>query len=285
MPANSRLTAREVLRKLRRMAVWKLTIEYEGTRYRGWQEQKNARTIAGELRRAAQILCGPEIEIGGAGRTDAGVHALAQVAHLKSDQRIRAGELRRGLNDNLPADINILKVEQAAKEFHARRSARARSYLYQISLRRTAFAKSFVWWIKDELDIEAMRSASERLVGRHDFFNFCEPRGDDRSTIVVVDAVEMALAADLVLFRITASHFLWKMVRRITGSLVELGRGKFTQKEFEGLLKPGKTKQGVSKFNVAAHTAPPSGLFLERVIYDKSERLQPIGPAFPVRSL
>ncbi len=284
MPANSHLTARKVFSKLRRMAVWKLTIEYEGTRYRGWQEQKNARTIAGELRRAAQILCGSEIEIGGAGRTDAGVHALAQVAHLKSDRRIRAGELRRGLNDNLPADINILKVEHAGIDFHARMSARARSYLYQISLRRTAFAKPFVWWVKDELDFEAMRRASEFLVGRHNFFNFCEPRGDDRSTIVVVNAVEMARAADLVLFRITASHFLWKMVRRIVGALVEVGRGNINQKVFEGLLESGKRKQGFSNFNVAAHTAPPSGLFLERVIYDKSERLASIGPAFPVRS-
>jgi tRNA pseudouridine38-40 synthase len=140
LPANSHLTARMVLSKLRQMTVWKLTIEYEGTRYRGWQEQKNARTIAGELRRAAHILCGPEIDIGGAGRTDAGVHALAQVAHLKSSRRIRAVELRRGLNDSLPADINILKVEQAAKDFHARRNARARSYLYQLSLWRTEFA-------------------------------------------------------------------------------------------------------------------------------------------------
>ena len=266
------------------MPVWKLTLEYEGTRYRGWQEQKNARTVAGELRRAAQIICGPEIEIGGAGRTDAGVHALAQVARLKSDRRIRASELRHRLNDNLPADINVLKVEQAGKDFHARRSALARSYLYQISLRRTAFAKPFVWWVKDELDFEAMRSASGRIVGRHDFFNFCEPRGDDRSTIVVVDAVEMALAADLVLFRITASHFLWKMVRRIVGALVEVGRGKITQKDFEGLLRSGRMRKGFPTFNVAAHTAPPSGLFLERVIYDKSERLTTLGPAFPVRS-
>jgi tRNA pseudouridine38-40 synthase len=266
------------------MQVWKLTLEYEGTRYRGWQEQKNARTVAGELRRAAQTFCGPEVVIGGAGRTDAGVHALAQVAHLNSDLRVRAGELRNRLNDNLPADINILKVERAGTDFHARRSARARSYLYQISLRRTAFAKPFVWWVKDELDFEAMRGASERLVGRHDFFNFCEPRNDDRSTIVFVDAVEMALAADLMLFRITASHFLWKMVRRIVGALVELGRGNMAQKDFAGLLESGKGRKVIPSFNVAARTAPPSGLFLERVIYDKSERLQPIVPAFPVRS-
>ena len=284
LPANSRLTGRKVLSKLGKMQVFKLTLEYEGTRYRGWQEQKNARTVAGELRRAAQILCGPEIEIGGAGRTDSGVHALGQVAHLRTVRRIRASELRHGLNDNLPADINILKVEQAGKDFHARRNARARSYLYQISLRRTAFAKPFVWWVKDELDFEAMRIASEKLAGRHDFFNFCEPRGDDRSTVVIVDAVEMALAADLVLFRITASHFLWKMVRRIVGAIVEMGRGNITQKDFESLLESGKTKQGRATFNVAAHTAPPSGLFLERVIYGKSDRLAPIGPAFPVRT-
>lgn len=270
--------------KLRRMPVWKITVEYEGTRYRGWQEQKNARTITGELARAARTVCGPEIEIGGAGRTDAGVHALAQVAHLRSDRRLRAGELVRRLNDNLPADINILKVEQAAKDFHARRSALARSYLYQISTRRTAFAKQFVWWVKDDLDFEAMRKASALLVGRHNFLNFSEPSGDDRSSIVVVDAVEMALAADLVLLRITASHFLWKMVRRIVGALVELGRGNITQTAIVKLLEPERMIHAQVDFKVAAHTAPPSGLFLERVMYDRSERLSPICPAFEVRS-
>jgi tRNA pseudouridine38-40 synthase len=213
------------------------------------------------------------------------VHALAQVAHLKCGQRMHAVELRRRLNDGLPADINVLRADQAGREFHARRSAIARSYLYQISLRRTAFAKQFVWWVKDALDLEAMRVGSAKLVGHHDFLNFSEPGGDDRSTVVVVDDVEMALAADLVLFRITASHFLWKMVRRVVGSLVELGRGNITQSVFASLLEPGRAKQGAIDFKVAAHTAPPSGLFLERVIYDHSERLAPICPAFPVRSI
>jgi tRNA pseudouridine38-40 synthase len=284
LPANYRLTTRQVSIKLRKMSNWKMTIEYEGTRYRGWQEQQNARTITGELRRAAQLVCGSEVEIGGAGRTDAGVHALAQVAHLKCDRRLQAVELRHRLNDSLPADINILKVEQAGREFHARKSALARSYLYQISLRRTAFAKSFVWWVKDDLDFEAMQTGSARLIGRRDFLNFSEPRGDDRSTIVVVKNVEMALVADLVLFRITASHFLWKMVRRIVGALVEVGRGKITQEVFASLLEPGKEKQRSTEFKVAAHTAPPSGLFLERVIYNQTERLSSIRPAFAVRS-
>lgn len=266
------------------MQVWKLTIEYDGTRYRGWQEQANARTVAGEVTRAARSVCGPAVEIGGAGRTDAGVHALAQVAHLRTDARIRAGELARKLNDNLPADVNVLKAEQAARDFHARRSAISRSYLYQISTRRTAFAKQFVWWVKDDLDFEAMRKASALLVGRHDFANLSEPTGVDRSTIVVVEGVEMALAADLVLLRITASHFLWKMVRRIVGALVELGRGKLTQPDFASLLKPDRMKDNPAGFKVAAHTAPPSGLFLERVIYDRSERLAPIAPAFAVRT-
>ena len=179
----------------------------------------------------------------------------------------------------------MLKVEQAAKDFHARRSALARSYLYQISTRRTAFAKQLVWWVKDDLDFEAMRKASALLVGRHNFLNFSEPSGDDRSSIVVVDAVEMALAADLVLLRITASHFLWKMVRRIVGALVELGRGNITQTVIAKLLKPERMRHADADFKVAAHTAPPSGLFLERVMYDRSERLSPIRPALEVRSV
>src|SRR5205085_8659458 len=119
---------------------WKLTLEYDGTRYYGWQEQKGARTIAGEVRRAAEAFLNQPAELLGAGRTDAGVHALAQVARLRAARRVKAVDLHHGLNDLLPPDINILRVEEAAGQFDPRRDARARYYLYQISTRRTAFA-------------------------------------------------------------------------------------------------------------------------------------------------
>src|SRR5262249_17744424 len=166
------------------MKTWKLTLEYDGTRYSGWQEQANARTIAGELRKAAEDFFARQVEIGGAGRTDAGGHALAQGAHLKLSPRPQHGgrpktiprpqEILYGLNDRLPSDVNILEVAEADARFHARHDAVSRSYLYQISTRRTAFAKKYVWWVKDRLDVKAMSQACDRIVGRHDFAAFSE---------------------------------------------------------------------------------------------------------------
>jgi len=263
------------------MTTWKLTVEYDGTRYYGWQEQKNVRTVAGELRAAAENFFGMPVEIGGAGRTDAGVHALGQVAALRAQRRQKPGALLRELNDRLPADINVLRVDEARPDFDPRRQAVSRYYLYQISMRRTAFAKRFVWWVKDQLDHSAMREAATHLRGRHDFARFCDKRADEASTIVVVNSVQFGIEGDLLLFRIGASHFLWKMVRRIVGALVEVGRGEIGVREFSGLVDDGA--RASSRFDVAAHTAPPSGLFLESVVYDDQSRPRELESIFPVR--
>src|SRR5215212_5579674 len=139
---------------------FKLTIEYAGTRYSGWQIQKNARTVQGELDRAIRTALEPrEFELYGAGRTDAGVHALAQVAHLEIYTSMKPEPLRRAVNDALPADINVITVDKAPHRFHARHDAVGRSYLYQISRRRTAFGKPFVWWIREPLELDRMRQA------------------------------------------------------------------------------------------------------------------------------
>lgn len=249
---------------------WKLTIEYEGTRYYGWQEQKGARTVAGEIRRAAEVFLKQPADIYGAGRTDAGVHALAQVARLRAARRVKPVELQHGLNDLLPPDINVLRVEEASSSFDPRRDAKARYYLYQISTRRTAFAKKAVWWVKDALDVDAMREAAALFVGRHDFAPFCDKRAGEQTTLVIVERVELNREGDLILFRIGASHFLWKMVRRVMGALVEVGRGKLSKKELQGLLKMTGGRPA-AMFDVASHTAPPSGLFLERVVYPGDE--------------
>ncbi len=248
---------------------WKLTLEYDGTKYHGWQEQANAKTIQGELRKAAEDLFGARVELGGAGRTDAGVHALAQVAHLKLRQlprvNLRPKEIYFGLNDRLPANICLLDVTEAHPNFHARHDAIARSYLYQISTRKTAFAKKQVWWVKDKLDAAAMAKSTELLVGRHDFAAFSKQDvgRPDESTIVVVQSAEIVTDDHLIVFRITASHFLWNMVRRIVGALVEVGRHKLTAQEFAAQL------HNESRGSMAL-TAPPSGLFLERVMYPTS---------------
>ncbi len=251
------------------MPTWKLELEYEGTRYRGWQMQHNARTVQGEMQDAARNLFSGKFEIYGSGRTDAGVHAVAQIAHLKVDElrvNITPKQIQFGFNDILPHDINILKVSNAPDNFHARHDAVARYYLYQISRRRTAVAKNFVWWIKDELDAYAMATAAKMLVGRHDFASFCEQEeGKKQSTKVDVVHAEVFEEGDLICFRIGASHFLWKMVRRIVGMLAEVGRGNLTFDAFERLLK--FHSDAPAKF-----TAPPSGLFLEKVLYKGDER-------------
>jgi tRNA pseudouridine38-40 synthase len=243
---------------------WKLEIEYEGTRYRGWQMQHNAKTVQGELMDVSRQLFSSKVDIHGAGRTDAGVHALRQVAHLKVPDlktNLTPRQIQHGLNDLLPHDINILKVQNAADDFHARHDAVARYYLYQISTRRTAFGKSLVWWIKDTLDAKAMQAAAEMLVGRHDFRSFCEvEEGKKQSTIVKVERAEVFTDGDLICFRIGASHFLWKMARRVLGMLVEIGRGNLSYDGFERLLK--FQSDAAAKF-----TAPPSGLYLEKVLY------------------
>src|SRR5215216_3048583 len=175
------------------MPTWRLIIEYDGTRYSGWQEQKSSRTVAGELRVAAERFLPRPVEIMGAGRTDAGVHALAQVASLKSGRRMKPLELLHALNDGLPPDINVLRVDEAHPRFDPRRDAMARFYIYQISTRRSAFAKRYVWWVKDRLDLNSMRQASQVIRGRHDFAHFCEKRDEERSTTVVVERSEIAI--------------------------------------------------------------------------------------------
>ncbi|MEO7673084.1 MAG: tRNA pseudouridine(38-40) synthase TruA [Pyrinomonadaceae bacterium] len=246
------------------MPTWKLELEYEGTRYRGWQMQHNAKSIQGELQDVARQLFAGKFEIYGAGRTDAGVHAIQQFAHLRVPEvtaNVTPRQIQHGFNDLLPHDINILKVTNAPDDFHARHDAVYRQYLYKISRRRTAFAKSLVWWIKDDLDAKAMAEAAKLLIGKHDFRSFCEVEdGKRQSTLVKVERAEVFIDGDLVCFRIGASHFLWKMVRRIVGMLVEVGRGNLTFDGFERLLK--FESDATAKF-----TAPPSGLFLEQVLY------------------
>ena len=250
---------------------WKLTLEYDGTKYHGWQEQINAKTIQGELRKAAEDLFGGRVELGGAGRTDAGVHALQQVAHMKFLRRGEVGvkrsnfkpqEIIYGLNDRLPADICIIDVSEVHPNFHARHEARTRTYMYQISTRKTAFDKKQVWWIKDKLDVAAMAKCAKLLVGRHDFsaFRKQDPSRPEESTIVAVDAAEVILDNHLIIFRITASHFLWNMVRRLMGALVEVGRHTVSIEEFEKILTNDSREMN-------ALTAPPSGLFLARIEY------------------
>ncbi len=219
------------------MPRFKVTLEYAGTRYSGWQKQKNARTVQGEVERAIAEATGQRtFDFQGSGRTDAGVHALHQVAHLEIGLRTPPETLRRQINDGLPADINLLRIEPAGPRFHARHAAVARSYLYQVCRRRSAFAKPYVWWVKDSLSVDAMTTAAVHFAGMHDFQSFSDDDPESKSTEVLVEDVTLAEAGELVLVRVAGSHFIWKMVRRIVGVLVEVGVGRLEAGAVPGLL-------------------------------------------------
>jgi tRNA pseudouridine38-40 synthase len=263
---------------------FKLTIEYAGTRYSGWQIQKNARTVQGEIDRAVRAVTGRrDFELYGSGRTDAGVHAAGQVAHLDVSTQLPAESLRRRINEELPADVNVLAAVQVPHRFHARHDAIARRYVFQISRRRTALAKAYVWWVKDEVDVERMRRAAAALVGMRDFRSFAavERRRDaadavERSTVVLVDRLDIVEDGALVLVGVEGSHFLWKMVRRLVGVLVEVGRGGLETADAAAFLA------GESAVP-ATLTAPASGLFLARVYYKGDRRNEPLVPITPLQ--
>lgn len=246
------------------MPTYRLDLEYDGTRYHGWQEQKNARAVAGEMRQAMLAAGADILELGGSGRTDAGVHAIGQVAHLRLRKAVDPEPFRLAVNDALPSDIHLLAVARAEDRFHARHDAQSRTYLYQVARRRTAFAKRHVWWVKRELRAGPMLRAAALLEGRHDFALFCEKPAEQPSTVVVVERAEVVEEGALILVRLTASHFLWKMVRRIVGALVKVGAGELTEDAFRRILEGDPT---AAPGGTAAWTAPPSGLFLERVRY------------------
>jgi len=258
------------------MSRFKLYIEYDGTRYSGWQKQQNARTIQGTLISAGETIFGSsKLDIQGSGRTDSGVHALCQVAHLEVKTMLAPEIMRFKFNDKLPHDINILEIEKANPNFHARHDAVSRSYIYQISRRRTAFGKNYVWWIKDKLNFNKMQDAAKEFLGMHDFSSFAEEDKEDKSTKVLIEDVQLKEDGDLILIRITGSHFLWKMVRRMTGILAEIGRGNMTANDLKTLINHRSDMP-------AKYTSPPSGLFLEHVLYKGDIPLKELSPAFEV---
>jgi tRNA pseudouridine38-40 synthase len=248
------------------MSTWMLKLEYDGTRYAGWQEQQNARGVANAVREAAEEVFGGAVELMGAGRTDAGVHASGQVAHLRAPlSRLPAELLLLKLNEALPADVAALELLPAAKDFHARHDALARGYVYQIALRKSAFSKKYAWWIREPLDVAVMAEALAVFRGRHDFRHFsqADPAKPRESTIVEIRTAELEDDGALLLVRLRASYFLWRMVRRITGAVARAGRGDITPAQIAEIL--GSPQR--PRFPLSEWTAPAAGLFLETVDY------------------
>ena len=244
------------------MRTLKLTLAYDGTRFVGWQRQAEGESIQGLLENALAAFEGAPVVVHGAGRTDAGVHAQGQVASVCLTCGHDTGALARGLNAQLPGDVRVMRVEEVAADFHARFSARSKTYRYAICNTPVAspFERSYVWHLPEPLDLEAMRAAASRLIGTHDFAAFRSTGGETKDTVRTMTRSEFILGAGLV-YEISGDGFLRHMVRAVVGTLVETGRGRRLPESIDALLAGGGRAD-------AGATAPAQGLFLVRVDYD-----------------
>jgi tRNA pseudouridine38-40 synthase len=253
----------------------KLTIQYDGAAYSGWQTQPNGATIQGELEACLERITGVTTPITGAGRTDAGVHALAQCAAFLSDSRLSPEVFREALNAGLPGDIRILEAEEADPGFHARFSATGKSYVYIISANRitSPFLARYCWRLPYRLDVEAMREAAACLLGYHDFSAFRGSGCGAKTPLRTLRTAEIetrdrmgfmpfSIGGAFIVLRFEGDAFLRHMVRNMVGSLVEVGRGKLGTKDIPEIL--GKRDR-----NLAGPTAPAQGLFLEKIYYNR----------------
>jgi tRNA pseudouridine38-40 synthase len=241
----------------------KLLIEYDGTNYQGWQVQPKGPTIQGMLGDKIKLITGESIQLVGSGRTDAGVHALGQVAHFKMQSQMDLSLMQRALNNLLPRDIVIQKIGEVEESFHARKHAKRKIYEYRILNRslRSAFYRGYVWHIPQKLNLTQMKKATQSLIGEHDFSAFRTVGSSTRTTVRNVIHAEWKRGHDgLIRFEIEANGFLKQMVRSIVGTLVDVGKGKINVEEFQKILKSRDRKK-------AGPTAPAQGLFLKEVKY------------------
>ncbi len=242
---------------------YKLLIEYDGTSYHGWQRQKKDRTIQGEIERAIMTMTGEKITISGSGRTDAGVHALGQVANFSCKAKIPQDAFQRGINSLINEDIVIKECTGTDEKFHARFDAKSKAYRYWILNRPlpSAIFSRYSWFIRKKLDINAMSYAAEHLSGTHDFKAF-EGSGSPRPTSTrTISNIHFKKNKDgFLTFNIEANAFLKYMVRNIVGTLVDVGRERITPDDFKTiLLSKNRSMAGI--------TAPAKGLFLMKVAY------------------
>jgi tRNA pseudouridine38-40 synthase len=238
----------------------KLTLEYDGTEFVGWQMQPNGRSVQGELEKALAQLLQESVKTIGAGRTDAGVHARGQVANFRTNTAMGIDELKRGSNALLPEDVVVLAVEEVPLDFHARYGATSRSYSYQILRRPSALQRHFAWHVGFQLDLSLLSMCAETLIGEHDFGSFSKngsSAGDHRCRVT---KARWVYDGDMLIFEITSNRFLYGMVRALVGTMVDVARGHRSQNDWKTLVAtPRGSEPGMS--------APARGLFLDSVTY------------------
>ncbi|MGN1024218.1 MAG: tRNA pseudouridine(38-40) synthase TruA [Lachnospiraceae bacterium] len=247
------------------MRNFKMTIAYDGTRYFGWEHQPgNDMTIQGKLETVLSQMTGAPVTVIGAGRTDAGVHARAMTANVLLDTDLSELQIQQYLNRYLPDDISVNEVRQCADRFHARFKAIGKTYRYTLwyaaSGEKPVFERKYTWVLREKPDVERMREAAEHLVGEHDFKSFCGNSHMKKSTVRVVDNIQIVESGNTIRLYFHGSGFLQNMVRILTGTLLEAGYGRLTPEDMDRILEARDRKQ-------AGPTAPPQGLCLMKVDY------------------
>ncbi len=245
------------------MKNYKLTIQYDGTRYNGWQRQGNTEnTIQGKLNEIIGKYLEEEIDIAGSGRTDAGVHAYGQIASFKTKKHLNTEQFLLEVNHYLPMDIGIIEVKSVNDRFHARLSAVSKTYEYVIDngKARDVFARKYSCRIEETLDVEAMRKAAKLLTGTHDYISFCGNKKFKKSSIRTVTDISVEKMDDKIIMSFTGNGFLQNMVRIMAGTLMEVGLGKREFLSMQNIID-AKSREA------AGMMAPPEGLFLKKVEY------------------
>ncbi len=244
----------------------KMVVRYDGTLYHGWQRQQTGTTIQGILEDQLLLITGEMVSLLSAGRTDAGVHALHQVCHFRTESRIDPAALRRALNSLLPRDILVKHAEYAPPDFHSRYSARSKTYEYRVLNRSDPdpFLRLYTWHVPHPLNVPEMKSCLPLLVGRHDFSSFMSSGSETRDAVREMMRAELHQdGEDLLVFLFQAEGFLRHMVRNIVGTVVEVGKGRWSFQEFVAIFQAADRR-------LAGVKAPAQGLFLKMVSYDPS---------------
>lgn len=240
----------------------KLTIEYDGTSYGGWQKQKNNRTIQQCIEEAIKLLTGEEVELIGSSRTDAGVHAKGMVANFITNSKIPADKFREAINTKLPDDIGIIKSEEVDKNFHSRYDSKGKTYCYTLVNRyeKVCLGRSYVYQVRDELNYNLMKDAAKYFLGKHDFKAFKTNGSSVKTSVRTINGLELELKGDVIKIFVSADGFLYNMVRIIVGTLIEVGKGKIKPEDIESIIRNGDRSK-------AGPCVPPNGLVLEKVFY------------------
>lgn len=246
------------------MANYRLTVCYDGSRYRGWQKQGNTDdTIQAKLEAGLSGILRQSVELAGSGRTDAGVHARRQICSFRADTAMSCGDILSALRGVLPGDIGALSLEEAAPRFHARLSCTGKTYTYRIWTgdEPNVFERKYIYVFPEALDMAAMRAAADVLCGEHDFTSFCSNKHMKKSAVRRLDSIEFENIGNELRITLTGNGFLYNMVRIIVGTLLEVGTGKRRAEDIPGVLA------GLDR-ELSGFTAPAQGLFLWDVKYD-----------------